>query len=1409
MSRFHVDRERARRALLHLAPLLFLAPLSLAGGVAGAAPLLVTQNDPLTTTIRLETGEPVWRTAFARDGRTYHRLELPGFVGTGEPRRPSVPALGNWLVLPPGTRAVVRLDEAVWEPLDGRLVAPAPTPVLRPHPGGGDPVMEEQDLLPGEPPRGGVEAETPHAPNGGDAPAGLEVGEPRLWRGHRIVPLTVRPLDVGDDLRARRLLRRAAWTIVFEPEAGAVAKTGGRLEAGDARFGHLFLNGAALSAQPREAVAPIGGDKAALRRSAVLLGPEIRVPVTRTGLFRLRAADLANAGLLPAGAAADQLRLYQRRYVPDQTPPYDEIEVPVDLIGDGGDFADEDALVFYGLRPRDDGPFVHGEFGYASCGDSLETWNPGALDPVNGGNIYYLAVADPPLGEAWARMPQLELPPAQGAPAASYRRVDVREEDSHYIVRPFNAFVDRYAWNSKEDSEVVRDLGAVNPAPGGAASLRAGVSGYGLTLRTFNFALVRDEVPTALGSLQANHAGAVFTAFTDLTGDDLTGADLEGSALRISGPTNYLIGYLDWFEVAYDALYRARDDVLDFHAGDAAGQRSLTVTGFTDPQLWVYDISDPRSPRRVALAADNLVDAGDGTWTLSLDAAQDAPGARRFAARAGALAAALPAVPTFRLSRVTAVDDPLAAAAGADVLVVAHPDFRAEAERWAAHRIARSPEPLAVAVLDVHAIYDWYGGGLKNPRAIKRLVTRALGAGGPWALQIFGDGNENVRSLSADDAARDFVPAPMFRWTTTNYENEMLPADEWYATPGAGPDYPRDTVALPELLVGRFPCNTAAEAATLVDKVIGFEAAAGAWKKRAIAVADDAWSDGYDVGLDDLIYQSGEQVFETSLEEGAVLWDSFADARDGYPGDPAFEASRVYAGDWLDLHEPFPGGTRSRLAFRGIAETEVVPVLLARLGAGAMLATYQGHANDHLLAHEQIIEDVPVIQYRQDVASLANTGKPFVFVGLGCHISRWARDISPESNPTSRPSLGEKLLLRPGAGAVGVYASPGYEYRDPNAALARLQARAMLQTPPTGPSGRTRWVLGELLASAEASFLASSINNWQYRSAVAQFCLLGDALMVLDAGPPQLDVRLDWELLEDGAAIKAQDAANTVVLAVRAFDEAGIDRLEVTGVEGATVTATRPDGATSDQRTAFEVRLPVPVQDATAVLHVYDTAAARDDDPHAAFTVRMPVSVVLYLEGELYVVGETPFPSPEPGAFTGRAVTAAFLPEDAVLELLGRNVALSGVTLTRVDEHTVDLAFTAARNGAGPAAVVLLIDGRGTEIPLEGIETGDTAGIADLMAFPNPAGERTRFVFATDAAPGPGSILVYTVAGRLAARLPVAADDFVGGGRVIVPWDARDGRGDRLANGVYLYRVELSTGAGVVASDMQRLVLMR
>ena len=183
-----------------------------------------------------------------------------------------------------------------------------------------------------------------------------------------------------------------------------------------------------------------------------------------------------------------------------------------------------------------------------------------------------------------------------------------------------------------------------------------------------------------------------------------------------------------------------------------------------------------------------------------------------------------------------------------------------------------------------------------------------------------------------------------------------------------------------------------------------------------------------------------------------------------------------------------------------------------------------------------------------------------------------------------------------------------------------------------------------------------------------------------------------------------------------------------------------------------------------------------------------------------------------PQSFTAQVTTAAWLEPEAVLELRRRNLSLSGVVAERTGPHAVDLAFTAVLEPAkalDDLSVILVIDGYETEIVLQG-QGGELppSEITQLNAFPNPAPDGTRFVFRTGADPVPGRITIYTVSGRPAATVAVRPSHFEGGA-VIVPWPGRDGAGDRLANGVYLYRVELDVPGARVRSDMQRLVVMR
>ncbi len=75
--------------------------------------------------------------------------------------------------------------------------------------------------------------------------------------------------------------------------------------------------------------------------------------------------------------------------------------------------------------------------------------------------------------------------------------------------------------------------------------------------------------------------------------------------------------------------------------------------------------------------------------------------------------------------------------------------------------------------------------------------------------------------------------------------------------------------------------------------------------------------------------------------------------------------------------------------------------------------------------------------------------------------------------------------------------------------------------------------------------------------------------------------------------------------------------------------------------------------------------------------------------------------------------------------------------------------------------------------------------IRDVLNYPNPFAEETDFYFQTSQT-AKVEIKIYTVAGRLIRNIDKG---WVGVGYNRIHWDGRDGNGDVLANGVYLYKI--------------------
>ncbi|MBD3220174.1 hypothetical protein GF314_02950 [bacterium] len=1428
----------ARLGLIGLSVLL-ACPLVAAAGW----PPEIGESTRQAFTFSLELAPPAWQAGMpTADGEATVEPVLPGFVNTASPGQARLPRRGFRLIVPPGTVPRLETIAESWRDLDGRRLMTEPVPVMVEDPQTGE-IFEQAMPLPADRdlPRDRIPASVLAELDDPDVvrPTGpaVRLGDVSWWRGRRIVTVTVIPVRDDGRGQAARALARGEWRVRFvaDETAGKTIPAPGhrRLTTrGDERFAGQFLNGALMTQLSTEAAH--GGQrpvaKARTARKGTPLGyPDVRVPVNRTQLYRIRHGELVAAGLLPDGAEVreSELRLYQRRYLEEVddplsplTPPYVEVEVPIHVVGEGDVFADDDLLLFWGLRPADDGAFTA-----EIDGTVHELPDAGDLQELhNEHNVYWLQYAEPDPGESWARMPEVPMPAAGGEPLDSYRRLERFESAVAYRENVPAITVDRYYYNGRMAEEVDVPLNVWSPVPGQAdAVLRAGVANNFASARTMAFDLMQDGAvyaPLPPFELPSSLYERIYT--TTLPAGAL---DVDGIGLRMQNENTALrvFAWLDWVELDYRAEYAAPGGRLRFPGGDPdVSVGDLEVSGFADVEVGMVEITDPRNPVLINLTRNNLIEGDGVTLSLQVDQSQ---GQRWFYAANRMFSNGVPDIDYGEAETSESVSPAQLMGDRADVIVVTPPEFREATEGWIEYRQGRDPD-LTFHVVEPQALYDWYSGGLKSPWGIKRLVNHALQnpAWGTWALVLVGDANENPRELGvpSDGRAwsRDWVPTHFHvQDIGQGLSPEVLGSDEWFGNPAAG-----DEINFPggnhitdpaSLYIGRIPCNSVEEFERVLAKIELVENDDGnqPWRRRGVFMSDDAWSSGtLNAEGFTIEYDRGELAFERSQNNvQAVHWRDNA-------GMVALEADSMMLRPFMEPLHPDTTMVVSLTDARNFCEeSDATESLVNTLNAGATLAHFQGHANHWLWAHESWFVDDRRNNYRTDVDLITNVGRPWLFCGMGCHLGDYIQNVAGSSGAVD-PGVSEKFLVWLDGGAVATYASSGYEFLSINRQLSELFSETMMITTPTatidGEAIGSRWMLGELMWRAEADFLAISQSRY-VREAVYQYTILGDPLLMLDAGPPEVDAELVGSgPLDAETELEASDATGLRVVELQARDEAGIDRLRVRDSEGNDLTATAVEATPfyDDGRTHimdYVITLPVRPFAHDITIDVHDAADRLDTDHHPSFTLSVAhdYEATFTADGEPVDPLTFAFTPGDPVDFDVVITSAAWLDDETQVEVEGDGLTVTGVTTTVVDSDRLEVGFTATAPGAkAERGVRVVIDGFETYVALESSADPPAAGIAGLVNFPNPMREATRFVFGTDATSGRGKVRVWTVSGRSVADI---AFNLAGGGQEMVSWDGRDREGDRLANGTYLYRVELEGPSGSVRSDMQRLVIMR
>lgn len=482
---------------------------------------------------------------------------------------------------------------------------------------------------------------------------------------------------------------------------------------------------------------------------------------------------------------------------------------------------------------------------------------------------------------------------------------------------------------------------------------------------------------------------------------------------------------LDWLELRYPTWGENRP-TFEFTA-EAPAERGLfeyQVYRIRGQAVSVFDLTEPLHP--VALEAPDVRREGLDSVVFQHDWVDDAP--RRFAV-----------VVDARMQRPLAISyhpggvDLVSESNGADLLIVAHPDVLPGLAPLVEHRRAQG---LRVTVVSTEDVFGAFGHGFATPEAIRDLVRHAFRHWQPPApsfLLLVGDATSDPLD-HLGYGTRNLVPA--FNRTRGAY-----PSDVWFSLVTAGDD-------LPDLHVGRLAVSSAAEAATVVDKILGWERDrdGGSGRRNALLVSDD------DPG--------GRFVTQSARVAERLRPFGFS--------------IRELSITSLELGQELPLTDRIERTHE-----ELFPELSAAVNRGVGLLEYFGHGGYRVWAHEQLLDARPGAR---QIEQLKNRGRLPVVLSFSCLTTAF-------DNPRY-DTIAERLVNSKLGGAVAFFGSSG-NTMNPRPwtvgdAMAALSARG------TTPRIGTALTLARLEQVRR--------NGIRSTTPIDSDLLIGDPSMVLDFG---------------------------------------------------------------------------------------------------------------------------------------------------------------------------------------------------------------------------------------------------------------------------------------------------------------------
>ncbi len=1318
-------------------------------------------------------------------------MTVPGFSGRGteDAGRPDLPLRGFPFGLPEGTAA--RVSARVLSSVEFDGIAPMPVPARAYVPG--DPTPVEEDTYTPDPSVYGSAAESPAEI--------VTLGPVQGWRHQRVQSVVVSPVQVEPASGHYRAATRIEVTVTFDrtaqkpgesvlPPGLRMVPAGADAPGWDALQDRTLVNGASAGAFRTRA------ERAPLRTPFDPSQVFIRVRIGTTGFCRLSFETLSGAGF-PAGRPVGEVRVEERGYDNRQSDPFTVTSLPREVedangngVFDAGDYVD-----FYGFNYRDR---FHPQVVDARYSYFHTYWVTASSEGGKG-----FAVSDGyPEGDGYTA-------------AASFPQTDHYEQNKIYINNPPDSGSSIYPnktalyWLDPSDVDASLTTTALNPDPDGEYRIVATWQGLFTTNDTY-----QHRVSLALNSCQILTDGAFerISAYTFDSGSRPIAGCLAAGAntVHLTGHTptsNATSGaYFDAFDLTYDRQLIAVDNELVFNTGDAAGKLEFDVSGFRAGNVQVLDVTDPVNPFRLT----PQVEGSGHSWTAKLRV--NVTGLRRtYVALVPDTHDGLPASdhalpPDLGTDAVARglTRDLVSAGEGSDYILLTHPSFR---DAWTPLIQYRESQGYHVFLCDVIEIYDEFAGGDKTPWAIQRFLADAYQTWDPSPsyLLLGGDANEDYRH-DIPFSTPDYVPTLMhFANVPGTGGKELAGTDSWYAAflrPGESTND-----VLPELHVGRLPVDSAADVQTVVQKIIDYEnmQPGDDWRNRGVFMADDQYSSGLTIATN-YCYKEGELTFHLTTAE-------MADSIRVKGKLPDFQFVPFFLDAYLDTVaalDRHPGDLTNcpsvgTLETSRYARDHVTPLIVSLLSQGHLIFEYTGHANRSVMTTEQTLVNYPTFSLpNRDFDRVNNLGKPFVFFGYACHLDEF--EYAQEASRGR--GIGEVLMMEPNKGAIASIASTGYEWLHTNSDAQTYTTRSLFWDLPRDPlTRRPERILGDCMtrAFAQNDLEHGGLPDW--REMLRTYVTLGDPALRIDVESADFAVKVNDQPFDAGSRLTASSFQDSVTVEATISDDVDVSSVRV--MDGQTQLpagrlAVVPPDSTDQGAQAYTLRFKT-----TLRLGNYDLAIEATDWTGRVSTFTLPVRFESGFSADGKKLGggggefvdstaviEVKVASPVPlaeDALTLVVDGSAVSPVVTKLDAEGRQWTLDYQRTWDAGQHRVELRVNDRNGGDLTQTVSFQV-------------SGETFSLLNTFFYPNPAdGPGGQLVYTLNKAARDARITVYSVAGRRVLRTDIPSR----AGTNAYVWDLRDQEGDLVANGVYLFLLELTDTGGKHLRRLERVAVAR